>query len=80
MEDASAAHELSFDGSNTVLFIARAIFRRIFNKQLAKRGWLTRIVFVIGIIRWLDRKLNKSRVVYLKKDETIVVSTESMRK
>lgn len=79
MEVASAAPGLNFGVSDTVLFLIKAITRRIFNKRLAKGGWLARIMFIIGMVRWLDRRFNGSRIVHVKKNEKIVVTTESNR-
>lgn len=51
--------------------------RKILSNQSAKRSWLRRLLFLLTVLRWLDRRYqNKGTHIALKKGETLVVSVQ----
>lgn len=62
-----------------MLFLVRALYRRIVAKQKGKRNWFTRLLMIIAAVKWIDSKLNGPRVVYLKKNERLIVTSDKSR-
>lgn len=51
--------------------------KKILSNQTAKRRWLRRLVILVTILRWLDRRLNnKGSLIALKRGETLLVSVQ----
>ena len=51
--------------------------KKILSNQTAKRRWLRRLVILIALLRWLDRRLNnKGSLIALKRGETLLVSVQ----
>lgn len=51
--------------------------RMILGQQAAKRRWLRRIVFLISVLRWIDRRYyNLGTRIALKKGENLIVAVQ----
>jgi hypothetical protein len=51
--------------------------RKILSNQSAKRLWLRRILIVLTILRWINRRLdNKASRIALKRGETLIINVQ----
>lgn len=51
--------------------------KKILSNQTAKRRWLRRLVILVTMLRWLDRRRNnKGSLIALKRGETLLVSVQ----
>jgi len=51
--------------------------RKILSSQSAKRLWLRRILIVLTILRWINRRLdNKASRIALKRGESLFISVQ----
>jgi hypothetical protein len=51
--------------------------RKILRSQSAKRLWLRRLLLLLTVLRWLDRRFqSKGSRIVLKKGENLIVSVQ----
>jgi hypothetical protein len=51
--------------------------RKILSNQSAKRRWLRRLLFLLAVVRWIDRRYqSKGTIIALRKGETLLVSVQ----
>jgi len=56
--------------------IIRLIVRRLTNKRIAKSKWAGRVLFVLAVLRWLNRRFEGSQIIRLQKNETASISIQ----
>ncbi len=51
--------------------------RKILSNQSAKRLWLRRLLILLTILRWIDRRMNnKASRIALKRGESLIISVQ----
>lgn len=51
--------------------------RKILRNQSIKRRWLRRLLFLLTVLRWIDRRFqSKGSRIALKKGESLIVSVQ----
>lgn len=51
--------------------------RKILSNQSAKRRWLRRLLFLLAVVRWIDRRYqSKGTLIALRKGETLLISVQ----